>query len=52
MFGLERLCDVLGGPRTSMPLERCAAEASAAVQKFTGDSELQDDQTLLLLRRL
>jgi sigma-B regulation protein RsbU (phosphoserine phosphatase) len=51
MFGLERLREVLGGPRTQLPLERCAAEASAAVQRFTGQGELQDDQTLLLLRR-
>jgi len=51
MFGLERLREVLGGPRTALPLEQCAAEASAAVQRFTGAAELQDDQTLLLLRR-
>jgi phosphoserine phosphatase RsbU/P len=52
MFGVERLCEVLGGPRTQLPLERCADEASAAVRKFTGEVELQDDQTLLLLRRI
>jgi serine phosphatase RsbU (regulator of sigma subunit) len=52
MFGLERLCEVLGGPRAALPLEQCAAEASAAVREFTGAPELQDDQTLLLLRRL
>lgn len=51
MFGKERLCEVLGGPRTSLSLEACAAEASAAVQRFSGQAELQDDQTLLLLRR-
>jgi phosphoserine phosphatase RsbU/P len=51
MFGLERLCKVLGGPRTSLSLEACADEASAAVQRFGGQTELQDDQTLLLLRR-
>ncbi len=51
MFGLERLCEVLGGPRTALPLEACADEASAAVQRFSGQAELQDDQTLLLLRR-
>jgi phosphoserine phosphatase RsbU/P len=51
MFGVERLCAALGGPRMSLPLERCAAEASAAVQLFTGKTELQDDQTLLMLRR-
>jgi serine phosphatase RsbU (regulator of sigma subunit)/pSer/pThr/pTyr-binding forkhead associated (FHA) protein len=51
MFGLERLAEVLGGPHAELSLEACAAEASAAVQRFTGESELQDDQTLLLLRR-
>jgi sigma-B regulation protein RsbU (phosphoserine phosphatase) len=51
MFGKERLCEVLGGPRTSLSLEACADEVSAAVQRFTGQTELQDDQTLFLLRR-
>ncbi|MGH7222925.1 MAG: PP2C family protein-serine/threonine phosphatase, partial [Gemmataceae bacterium] len=51
MFGRERLRDVLGGPRTSLSLEACADEASAAVQRFSDRAELQDDQTLLLLRR-
>jgi serine phosphatase RsbU (regulator of sigma subunit) len=51
MFGVERLCAALGGPRTSLPLEECAAAAGAAVERFTGKAELQDDQTLLLLRR-
>jgi sigma-B regulation protein RsbU (phosphoserine phosphatase) len=51
MFGKEHLCEVLGGPRTSLSLEACADEASAAVQRFSGQAELQDDQTLLLLRR-
>jgi serine phosphatase RsbU (regulator of sigma subunit) len=51
MFGLERLCDVLGGPRASLSLEACADEATAAVQRFTGQTDLQDDQTLFLLRR-
>jgi serine phosphatase RsbU (regulator of sigma subunit) len=51
MFGPERLREVLGGPRTSLPLQACAEAAVAAVQRFTGQHELQDDQTLLLLRR-
>ncbi len=50
-FGLGRLCEILGGPRTGLPLARCAEEASAAVQRFSGKPELQDDQTLFLLRR-
>jgi phosphoserine phosphatase RsbU/P len=52
MFGLERLCKILGGPRAAMSLERCAEEASAAVLAFSGRTELQDDQSLFLLRRL
>ncbi|HTU21135.1 MAG TPA: SpoIIE family protein phosphatase [Gemmataceae bacterium] len=51
MFGRERLCEVLGGARTSLSLESCADETSDAVQRFSGQAELQDDQTLLLLRR-
>jgi serine phosphatase RsbU (regulator of sigma subunit) len=51
MFGLDRLCEVLGGERTALPLQECAERASAAVQQFTRQSELQDDQTLFLLRR-
>ncbi len=51
MFGLKRLCEVLGGKNAELSLERCAEEASAAVQRFTRQAELQDDQTLLLLRR-
>jgi serine phosphatase RsbU (regulator of sigma subunit) len=39
------------GPRTPRPLADFAAAASAAVRRFTGTDELQDDQTLLLLRR-
>jgi serine phosphatase RsbU (regulator of sigma subunit) len=50
-FGVDRLREVLGGPRTSLSLEACATEASAAVRRHTGQDELQDDQTLLLLRR-
>jgi serine phosphatase RsbU (regulator of sigma subunit)/pSer/pThr/pTyr-binding forkhead associated (FHA) protein len=51
MFGLERLKKELGGRRTELPLPQCADEVSAEVRHFTGQVELQDDQTLLLLRR-
>src|SRR5262245_6902417 len=51
MFGLDRLREALGGPRARLSLEECAAAACAAVERFTGQPELQDDQTLLLLRR-
>jgi serine phosphatase RsbU (regulator of sigma subunit)/pSer/pThr/pTyr-binding forkhead associated (FHA) protein len=50
-FGIDGLREALGGPRTSLPLDVCAAETSAIVRRFTGRDDLQDDQTLLLLRR-
>ena len=52
MFGEDRLREVIGGPRTSLSLEACVARITAAVDAFTGSSELQDDLTLLLLRRV
>jgi serine phosphatase RsbU (regulator of sigma subunit) len=52
MFELPRLMDAFGGPRTALPLKECADEVHAAVERFTGSEELQDDLTLLLLRRL
>ncbi len=51
MFGAARLAEQLGGARTALPLERCAEELRAAVERFTGTAELQDDLTVLLLRR-
>jgi serine phosphatase RsbU (regulator of sigma subunit)/pSer/pThr/pTyr-binding forkhead associated (FHA) protein len=51
MFGVDKLCAHLGGPRAGLSLQVCAEEVSAAVQRFTGQTELQDDQTLFLLRR-
>jgi sigma-B regulation protein RsbU (phosphoserine phosphatase) len=51
MFGLQGLCEVLGGDNAGLSLVECAEAASAAVLQFTRQSELQDDQTLLLLRR-
>ena len=50
-FGVEGLSAALSGPRTAMPLRQCAEEVTAAVARFTGSAELQDDQTLFLLRR-
>jgi serine phosphatase RsbU (regulator of sigma subunit) len=51
MFGSGRLAAALGGERTDMPLERCAEELRAEVERFTGSADLQDDLTILLLRR-
>jgi serine phosphatase RsbU (regulator of sigma subunit) len=52
MFGEDRLREALGGPRTAVSLEACADYARAAVERFSGRTELQDDLTLFLLRRL
>ena len=52
MFGLERLCDVVTEFRADTPLPVCAEHAKAAVDRFTASTELQDDLTLLLLRRI
>lgn len=49
-FGIDRLREAVGSSCPSLSLEACMNEASAAVRKFTGKDELQDDQTLLLLR--
>jgi serine phosphatase RsbU (regulator of sigma subunit) len=51
MFGAGRLAEALGGERTALPLERCAEALKLDVERFTGSQELQDDQTLLMLRR-
>jgi serine phosphatase RsbU (regulator of sigma subunit) len=51
MFGLEGLKAALGGPAASDPLETRVENVRAALRRFTGSAELQDDQTLLLLRR-
>jgi serine phosphatase RsbU (regulator of sigma subunit) len=51
LFDVDRLREVLSGPRAAMTLAECAQEARKAVEQFTGTSEPQDDMTLLLLRR-
>jgi len=51
MFGLDRLKDVVKKLDHAMPLEACAAQLKAAVDRFTVAGELQDDLTLLFLRR-
>jgi serine phosphatase RsbU (regulator of sigma subunit) len=51
MFGPERLAEVVKGFEPSLPLAVCADRAKAAVDRFTRSTELQDDLTLLLLRR-
>lgn len=49
MFGVERLQEVLSR-HCSLTLEECANEVSEELKRFTGQDDLQDDQTLLLLR--
>jgi sigma-B regulation protein RsbU (phosphoserine phosphatase) len=51
MFGVERLTDVVRGLENSMPLAVCAERVKAAIDRFTAADELQDDLTLLFLRR-
>ena len=51
-FGLDRLTTTLAGLQSGLPLRSCALEVEAAVERFTGKAPIQDDQTLLLLRRL
>jgi serine phosphatase RsbU (regulator of sigma subunit) len=51
MLGLERLKEVLGGAQTRLPLAACAEKARQTVKRFIGGGDLQDDLSLLLLRR-
>jgi sigma-B regulation protein RsbU (phosphoserine phosphatase) len=51
MFGRDRLCQLLGGLRATMSLEDWAERIRVAVELYTSSSSLQDDLTLLLLRR-
>jgi serine phosphatase RsbU (regulator of sigma subunit) len=51
LFGMDRLREVAGTLDGALPLPACADRIKAAVDRFTGGGELQDDFTLLLLRR-
>jgi serine phosphatase RsbU (regulator of sigma subunit) len=51
VFDREHLCEIVGGPRTPLSLVACAEAARSSVSKFIGDTEQQDDLTMLLLRR-
>jgi serine phosphatase RsbU (regulator of sigma subunit)/pSer/pThr/pTyr-binding forkhead associated (FHA) protein len=51
MFGVDGLSATLSAAAADRPLEAWAEQASEAVRRFAGKAELQDDQTLLLLRR-
>jgi sigma-B regulation protein RsbU (phosphoserine phosphatase) len=52
MFGVARLKEVVRGFDGATDLAVCADDARAAVEQFTRTRELQDDLTLLLLRRI
>jgi serine phosphatase RsbU (regulator of sigma subunit) len=52
MFELQRLQDALSGPRARQSLEAAVDQAKTAVERFIASQELQDDLTLLLLRRV
>ena len=52
MFEVQRLQDALSGPRARQALEAAADQAKLAVERFIASQELQDDLTLLLLRRV
>jgi phosphoserine phosphatase RsbU/P len=51
MFGPQRLADLVRGMTPDQPLAECAEQARAALDAFTASRELQDDVTVLLLRR-
>jgi serine phosphatase RsbU (regulator of sigma subunit) len=51
MFGMERFRAALSGAAAPSALVAVADAARQVVRDFTGGTELQDDQTLLLLRR-
>jgi serine phosphatase RsbU (regulator of sigma subunit) len=51
LFGLERLREIVSGFEYTVPLETCAERAVAVINAYTRSPELQDDLTLLLLRR-
>jgi len=52
MFGLERINKLVSTFTPERPLADCTDAAKLAVDRFTGAKELQDDLTLLMLRRL
>lgn len=51
LFGPERLRELVAGFAPKRTLADCAKEAKTAIELFTGSKELQDDVTLLMIRR-
>jgi hypothetical protein len=52
MFGIDRLRDLVKNCDPDRSLADFTNAAKQAIDKFTGSKELQDDLTLLMLRRL
>src|SRR5260370_1001461 len=52
MFGLPRILELVREFTPTRPLADCTDAAKEAIDRFTGSKELQDDLTLLVLRRL
>jgi serine phosphatase RsbU (regulator of sigma subunit) len=51
MFGIERIRALMQECGNEQSLGECTDAAKLAVERFTRSSELQDDLTLLALRR-
>ena len=52
MFGLDRIRELVKACHPTQPLTEFTSAAKVAIDRFTGLKELQDDLTLLVLRRL
>jgi phosphoserine phosphatase RsbU/P len=52
MFGVERLTNTVAALQAGQPLETWGSRLRAAAELFAGRTELNDDFTLFLLRRL
>jgi serine phosphatase RsbU (regulator of sigma subunit) len=51
MFGVDRIGDLVRACTPERTLAECSDAAKVAVDRFTGAKELQDDLTMLVLRR-
>ncbi len=51
MFGLERLKEVIAGFDVKRCPAECADQIKTAIELFTGSKDMQDDVTVLILRR-
>ncbi len=51
MFGMQRVQELVRACTAECPLSDCTLAAKSALDSFTGSKDLQDDLTLLILRR-